>query len=183
MSPWTPLGSPYSCTESHCWWGHHSRPEGGSHFIRAVYQGLREERGITSCGDSKLLNSPPPPQKIQRFVERSQRCSGVTEKTESSTGRVHGRWHLPVWFSPGCCSPWGRSPGQSIWSQERMVSSHRDTSHKLIGFHLDVKLFNAVWVLSCGQKRNNYFSHISQEVRQLIWNLKKYSNFLGVSAH
>lgn len=61
MSPWTPLGSAYSRTESHCWWGHHSRPEGGSQFIRAGYQELREERSVTSCGDSKLLNSAPLP--------------------------------------------------------------------------------------------------------------------------
>lgn len=82
MSPWTPLAPPYSRTESHCWWGHYSRPEGGSQFIRAAYQGLREERGIESCGDSKLLNSPPHlPKRVGDFAERSQRCSGETEKS------------------------------------------------------------------------------------------------------
>lgn len=56
------------------------------------------------------------------------RGSGVAE-LKATGGTILGRWHLPVWFLPGYCSPRGWSPRQCIWSPRRRVSSHL-TSHE-----------------------------------------------------
>lgn len=101
------------------------RPEGGSQFIRAVFRGLEWERGTTSCGDSEF------PGRFTEFQGEKGprgRGSGVAELKETR-GTILGRWHLPVWFLPGYCSPRGWSPRQCIWSPRRRVSSHL-TSHE-----------------------------------------------------
>lgn len=118
--PWTALSSPYSCVESHCYWGASFklvflRLEGGPQFISFQGAGVREGCYILWC-QGAVVN------RRITVSEKEPKGGGVAELRETR-GRAVGRWHLPVWVLPGCCSPWGWSPWHFIWSLMRRVST------------------------------------------------------------
>lgn len=104
--PWTPLCSPYSCAESHCWLGHHSswcfkaRGRLPVHQSCVLRVGVREGYYIL-WRQRAVVNSP---KTIHSVSGKGPKGSGVAELRQTR-GKVLGRWHLPVWFLPGYCSP------------------------------------------------------------------------------
>lgn len=90
-------GSPYSCVESHCCWGHHSSwcflgLEGGPQFISFQGAGVREGYYIFWC--QTVVNSS---QKIHRVSEKEPKGSGVAELPESR-GKMASASLVFVWL-------------------------------------------------------------------------------------